>query len=150
MSVHLGTGTLIQNNSGEILLIQEGKEHVRGKWNLPSGGFAKEDEQIEETIREAAIRETREETGLEVELEGLVGIYTREAERTDKKNTNIVFEASKIGGDLEPSKEEEVLDAQYFSYEEIKGLDLRFDLSKIIQDFKSKDSSNTPVRPLDF
>jgi len=150
MSVHLGAGTLIQNESGEILLIQEGKEHVKGKWNLPSGGFSKEDEKKEETIGEAAIRETREETGLKVELEGLIGIYTRDAERTDKKNTNVIFEASKVGGDLSPNMEEEVLDAQYFSLEEIKELELRFDIVKIIEDFIEKGSFDTPVRPLEF
>lgn len=150
MSVHLGTGTLIEDDSGEILLIQEGKEHVKGKWNLPSGGFAKEDEEIEETIEEAAIRETREETGLKVKLEGLVGIYTRDAQRTDKKNTNVIFKASKVGGDLDPNKEEEIIDARYFSYDEIENLDTRFDLDTILNDFKQKGSQNTPVRPLDF
>ncbi len=150
MSVHLGTGTLIQNDSGEILLIQEGKEHVRGKWNLPSGGFAKDDEEIEETVKEAAVRETKEETGLEVEIEGLIGIYTREAKRTDKKNTNIIFKASRVGGDLDPDKEEEIIDARYFSYEEIENLDTRFDLDTILDDFKRKGSQNTPVRPLNF
>jgi 8-oxo-dGTP diphosphatase len=150
MSVHLGTGTLIQNDSGEILLVQEGKEHVKGKWNLPSGGFAKEDEEIEETIKEAAVRETREETGLKVKLEGLIGIYTRDAERTDKKNTNVIFKAYKVGGDLDPNKEEEIIDARYFSYEEIENLDTRFDLATILDDFKQKGSQNTPVRPLDF
>ena len=150
MSVHLGTGTLLQNDSGEILLIQEGKEHVKGKWNLPAGGFAKEDEEIEETIKEAAVRETKEETGLEVELKGLIGIYTREAERTDKKNTNLIFKASKVRGDLDPNKEEEIIDARYFSYEEIENLDTRFDLDTILDDFKQKGSQNTPVRPLNF
>lgn len=150
MSVHLGAGTLIQNESGEILLIQEGKEHVRGKWNLPSGGYSKEDEEHKETIREAAIRETKEETGLEVELKGLIGIYTRDAERSNKKNANIIFEASKVGGTLDPNVDEEIIDAKYFSIEEISDLETRFDLETILQDFREKGSQNTPVRPLDY
>lgn len=150
MSVHLGAGTLIQNDSGEILLIQEGKEHVRGKWNLPSGGYAKEDEDHDETIKEAAIRETREETGLEVKLEGLIGIYTREAERTDAKNTLVMFEASKVGGHLKPNEEEEVLDAKFFSLEEIEELDTRFDIDTILTDYRTKGIHNTPVKPLGY
>lgn len=150
MSVHLGAGTLIQNESDEILLVKEGKEHVRGKWNLPSGGFAKEDEDHNETIKEAAIRETREETGLEVKLKGLIGIYTRDAERTNAKNTLIMFEASRVGGTLDPNVDEEIIDAKYFSIEEISDLETRFDLETILQDFRKKGSQDTPLRPLDF
>ncbi len=150
MSVHLGAGTVIQKDSGDILLIQEGKEHVRGKWNLPSGGYSKEDEDHEETIKEAAIRETREETGLEVELEGLIGIYTRDAHRTDMKNTLVLFEAKKTGGILDPNVDEEIIDAKYFSIDEISELETRFDLKTILQDFREKRSYDTPVRPLEY
>lgn len=150
MSVHLGAGTLIQRESGEILLVQEGKEHVRGKWNIPSGGFAKEDEDVEETIREAAVRETFEETGLKVELSGLVGIYTRDAERTNMKNTLIVFEAENIRGELDPNMDEEIINTEFFPIEEIKDLETRFDLDTIIEDFKKKGSQDIPVKPLEF
>lgn len=150
MSVHLGAGTLIQNDSGEILLVKEGKEHVRGKWNLPSGGFSKEDEEVDETIREAAVRETYEETGLEVKLQGLIGLYTREADRTDMKNILVMFEASKVGGELDPNMDEEILDAKYFTVEEVRALELRFDLETIIDDFMREGSKNTPVRPLEY
>lgn len=150
MSVHLGVGTLIQNPQGEYLLIQEAKQHVKGKWNLPSGGYSKEGEQIEETIREAAIRETREETGLEVDIEGLIGIYVRDAERTDKKNVNIFFEASKTGGNLGNVKQGEILDAKYFKKSEVRQLELRFDILKIINDFEEQGSQKTNVKNLDF
>ena len=150
MSVNLGSGTLIQNNSGEILLVQEGKEHVKGEWNLPSGGYAKDDEDVEETIREAAVRETLEETGLEVTIEGLIGVYTRDAQRSDKKNTLVIFEGKRNEGKLEPNMEEEILDAKYFSPDEINNLELRFDIMKIINDFQKKGSSDTPVKPLDY
>ena len=80
--VHLGAGTIVQDESGKILLVQEGKEHVKGQWNIPSGGY-----DGNETIEEAAKRETREETGLEVELEGVIGVYTRDAGRTPDVKT---------------------------------------------------------------
>ena len=144
--VHLGAGTIIQNQSGEILLVQEGKEHVKRKWNIPSGGY-----DGDETIEEAAKRETCEETGLEVELEGVIGIYTRDAERTpDVKNVMIVFEATKTGGSLKSGYQDEILDVKYFSPEEINELELRFNFQKILQDFQEKSSEKIPLHHYDI
>ena len=150
MSVHLGTGCLITNSNEEYLLVQEAKEHAKGKWNLPSGGYSREDEQHEETIRESAVRETLEESGLKTEIEGLIGIYTRDAQRTNKKNVNIIFEASKIGGKLGNFKQDEIMDARFFSKSEIKNLELRFDIIKIIEDFETEGSQKTNIKQLKF
>lgn len=51
-----------------VLMIQRTDN---GRWALPGGG-----QELGESVREAAIRETREETGLEVEITGVVGIYS--------------------------------------------------------------------------
>ena len=127
--VYFGAGAIIQNKSGEILLIQEGKEHVKGQWNIPSGGYEKG-----ETIEETARREIREETGLEIELEGIIGLHTRDAQRNpDTKYVMAVFEASKTGGDSKSGYQDEILDAKYFRPEEIQNLNLRFELEPIIQ-----------------
>lgn len=143
--VHLGAGTIIQDESGRILLVQEGKEHVKGQWNIPSGGY-----DGDETIQEAAKRETREETGLEVELEGVIGIYTRDAERTpDVKNVMIVFEATKTGGNLRSGYQDEILDAKYFKPEEIKDLELRFNFQNVIEDFQDRGSKELPLHHYD-
>ncbi|MHC3437418.1 NUDIX hydrolase [Natrialbaceae archaeon A-gly3] len=53
-----------------ILLVKEGKEEVRGTWNLP-GGRVEEDEDPTDT----AVREVKEEVGVDVDLVGLVGVY---------------------------------------------------------------------------
>jgi 8-oxo-dGTP diphosphatase len=144
--VHLGAGAIIKDESGEILLVQEGKEHVKGQWNIPSGGY-----DGDETIEEAAKREAREETGLEVELEGVIGIYTRDAERKpDVKNVMIVFEATKTGGVLKSGYQDEILGVKYFSGEEIKDLELRFNIQKILRDFKQKGSKELPLRHYDL
>lgn len=144
--VHLGAGTVVKDESGKILLVQEGKEHVKGKWNLPSGGY-----DGDETIREAARRETREETGLEVELEGVIGLYTRNAERTsDIKNVMIVFEATKTGGSLKSGYKEEILDTRYFEPDEIKELDLRFDFKRVIHDLQKNGSKDIPLHHYDL
>jgi ADP-ribose pyrophosphatase YjhB (NUDIX family) len=62
-------GVLIERD-GRVLLVQRRNEPGRGRWCLP-GGFEDADEPPQQTAR----REAYEETGLEVTLEGVLGIY---------------------------------------------------------------------------
>jgi len=66
----VAAGALIEHE-GRVVLVRRGIEPHFGSWTLPAG-FAEYDETIEET----AIRECREETGLEVELDDLLGVYS--------------------------------------------------------------------------
>lgn len=63
-SVNVG----VINDDGEVLLI---RRTDNDNWALPGGAM-----DIGETIADAGVRETREETGIECEIEGLVGVYT--------------------------------------------------------------------------
>ncbi len=63
---------LIPNERGEILLIRRNNEPHKGQWAIP-GGFIKVHR---ETVEECAIREAREETGLTVEIDRLIGVYS--------------------------------------------------------------------------
>ena len=54
---------------GKVLLAQRGKEPLRGVWSLPGGGVEPGEE-----IRRAALRELREETGIEAQLAGIVDV----------------------------------------------------------------------------
>ncbi len=51
-----------------VLMIQRSDN---GRWALPGGG-----QELGESVRDAAIRETREETGLDIEITGVTGIYS--------------------------------------------------------------------------
>jgi 8-oxo-dGTP diphosphatase len=51
----------------KILLVQRAIEPKKGDWSLPAGFV-----EIDETVRECAIRETKEETGFDIELDGIV------------------------------------------------------------------------------
>jgi ADP-ribose pyrophosphatase YjhB (NUDIX family) len=58
----------VRDDAGRILLIHK---NDNGYWALPGGGM-----DLGESIRETAVREAREETALDVELGGLVGVFT--------------------------------------------------------------------------
>ncbi len=82
--------------AGEIVLIRRGIEPGRGSWAQP-GGFL----EIDETVHQAAIRETWEETGLLVEPSEIIGLYTR----LEASVVTIAFEARIVGGTAGPTVE---------------------------------------------
>lgn len=75
--------------AGEIVLLRRGIEPGLGSWAQP-GGFL----EVDETVTEAAIRETHEETGLHVEIGEIVGLYSR----LEAAIVVIAFEARVVGG----------------------------------------------------
>jgi ADP-ribose pyrophosphatase YjhB (NUDIX family) len=88
--------TLPVNEAGDVVLIRRGIEPGAGLWAQP-GGFL----EVDETVHQAAIRETWEETGLLVEPGDLVGLYTR----LEAAVVTIVFEARIVGGTAAPTPE---------------------------------------------
>lgn len=83
-------------DAGEIVLIRRGIEPGMGAWAQP-GGFL----EVDETVHEAAIRETREETGLLIEPGEIIGLYTR----LEASVVTIAFEARIVGGTAGPTPE---------------------------------------------
>lgn len=67
----LGVGALIIE-SGRILLVERGNAPLEGYWSLPGGGV-----ETGERLEEAMRREIREETGLEVEVMGVLEVFER-------------------------------------------------------------------------
>jgi ADP-ribose pyrophosphatase YjhB (NUDIX family) len=59
---------VLVNDADEILLIRRSDN---GNWAVPGGGI-----DLGESVRQAAVREAREETGIECEITGIVGIYS--------------------------------------------------------------------------
>jgi ADP-ribose pyrophosphatase YjhB (NUDIX family) len=83
-------------DSGEIVLLRRGTEPGLGSWAQP-GGFL----EVDETVTEAAIRETFEETGLLVEPGEIIGLYAR----LEAAVIVLAFEARIVGGAARPSAE---------------------------------------------
>jgi mutator protein MutT len=67
----IGVGAVLVHQ-GRVLLIRRGTEPMKGRWSIP-GGLV----ELGETLHQAVIRETREETGLEVEPLALIEVLDR-------------------------------------------------------------------------
>jgi ADP-ribose pyrophosphatase YjhB (NUDIX family) len=87
-------GVVVVDDGGRLLWVQRKFDPRKGLWTLPAG-FVEFDEHVEE----CAVRETKEETGLEVELTGLFNAYMA----MDDPRTPVVlllYRARVTGGEL--------------------------------------------------
>jgi ADP-ribose pyrophosphatase YjhB (NUDIX family) len=96
--------TLPVNPAGDLVLLRRGIEPGRGWWAQP-GGFL----EVDETVTEAAVRETLEETGILVEPGAIVGLYSR----LEAAVVVVAFEAVMIGGEAQTTPE--ALEVQAFA-----------------------------------
>lgn len=112
---------IVENGNGEILMVQEAKDHVHKKWDFPGGGF-----EDGESVIECTEREVLEETGYKVEIEELVGIYKEKPLKDHPETIVFVFTAN-INEDIARKEEleDDVLDVKSLRPEEIHELDLR-------------------------
>jgi ADP-ribose pyrophosphatase YjhB (NUDIX family) len=104
----LVVSTIPVTDDGRIVLLRRGIEPGKGLWAQP-GGFL----EVDETVTEAAIRETFEETGLVVKPGEIVGLYTR----LEAAVVVLVFEATVAGGEFRTNPE--ALEIQAYTPESI-------------------------------
>lgn len=103
-------GGIIEKNS-KYLLVQEAQEKAYKKWNFPAGHL-----DFNESLKQGAIREIKEETGCDVELDGVCYIANKVLE--DDLFVMIAFSAKLINENIKFDKEE-ILDVKWFDYDEI-------------------------------
>lgn len=109
-------------HEGKILLTRREDFEV---WCLPSGGVEEG-----ESLAEAAVREAREETGIEVELTRLVGVYSRLG--GDPSVHAVLYAGRPVGGEL-TTQPGETIDVAYFPFGQLPD-DLSFGQYRRIQD----------------
>ena len=120
---------------GRIVLIERLHEPIG--WALP-GGFV----DYGETVEHAAIREVHEETGLDVELDGLLGVYSDPKRDPRQHNLSVVFVGTAVG---EPKGGDDAGRAELFSLTELP--ELVFDHAQILDDYKTWVKTGRPPKP---
>jgi 8-oxo-dGTP diphosphatase len=114
----LVAGTVFMLDGG-IVLLKRGVEPALGKWVFP-GGYVDRGE----SVPEAAVRETREESQLDVRLGPLLNVYSYPR----SAHVIVVYAAEVIGGELTAA--DESIEARIFSPNELPWHDLAFDSTK--------------------
>jgi len=127
---------LVINEHKEILMV---KEKIDGKWTIP-GGWA----DIGFTASEVAIKEVKEETGLEIEVNRLLAIYDKKCHPHPPQPHyvyKIVFLGTILGGEL--SKAHDILDVGYFAIDQLPELSedriLESQIKELVELSKSDD-----------
>jgi 8-oxo-dGTP pyrophosphatase MutT (NUDIX family) len=97
-SLVVAASAVVEDEGGRILLQ---RRTDNGLWSLPGGGM-----EMGDSLPGAAVREVQEETGLEVEITGLVGTYTDPrhviaySDGEVRRQFNVCFTARVVGGQL--------------------------------------------------
>ncbi|SCK32577.1 ADP-ribose pyrophosphatase YjhB, NUDIX family [Streptomyces sp. WMMB 714] len=106
-SLVVAASAVVTDEEGRILLQRRTDNDL---WALPGGGM-----EMTDSLPGAAVRETKEETGLDVEITGLVGTYTDPrhviaySDGEVRRQFNVCFTARVVGGELSISDESEEL-----------------------------------------
>lgn len=111
---------IVQDDEGRVLMIHKTDND---KWALPGGGH-----EPGESITQTVVREVKEETGYDVEVETLTGIYTNPKhvmaydDGEVRQQFSIAFRTRLIGGDRRTSSESS--EVEWLTPEQIEQLDL--------------------------
>jgi len=130
-SLVVGGSAVVVDGKGRILLQRRSDS---GNWALPGGAM-----DIGETFAESVIREVKEETGFDVRVERIVGIYSDPGhvfaydDGEVRQEFNICLAATIVGGELAVSSES--TDVRFFPLDEVQGLTMHESIRKRIEDY---------------
>ena len=124
----VGVGAIIIEGD-RVLLVKRAHPPIQGQWSIPGGVL-----EVGEMVREAAVREAREETGLVVEPGELLGVYDRilrdPEERVQYHYVLIDFLCRPVGGELLAASD--AAEVRWFKREELLPLQLAEDTLEVI------------------
>ncbi|OCA87596.1 NUDIX hydrolase [Bacillus sp. FJAT-27225] len=111
--VWLAAAGLVVSKEGKWLVVKKSYGGLKGKWSIPAG-FVDEGE----TADEAAVREVKEETGLDCEVIGLIGLRTGVIKEVTSDNL-LLFLLKAKGEGMISLQEKEIVEAAYLSPAEL-------------------------------
>jgi 8-oxo-dGTP diphosphatase len=130
----VGVGTIVVEDDSthgtRVVLVKRAHPPIQGQWSIPGGVL-----EVGELVREAAIREAREETGLIVEPGELLGVFDRVLRDADGRvqyhYVLIDFLCRRVGGELRADGDAD--EARWFAREELPALKLAEDTQEVIR-----------------
>jgi 8-oxo-dGTP diphosphatase len=125
----VGVGAVIIENA-RVLLVKRAHPPLEAQWSIPGGVL-----EVGEMVREAAIREVREETGLIVEAGDLLGVYDRVLRNAEQRvqyhYVLIDFLCRPAGGELQAA--DDATEVRWYTCEELPVLRLAEDTLDVIR-----------------
>jgi 8-oxo-dGTP diphosphatase len=130
----IGVGAIIIERE-RVVLVKRAHPPLQAQWSIPGGVL-----EIGELVRDAAVREAREETGLTVEPVELLGVYDRvlrnPEQRVQYHYVLIDFLCRRVAGNLAAASD--AAEVRWFTREKLPGLNLAEDTLDVIQKGFSK------------
>jgi ADP-ribose pyrophosphatase YjhB (NUDIX family) len=125
----VGVGAIIIEDA-RLVLVKRAHPPLQAEWSIPGGVL-----EVGELMRQAAVREAREETGLTVEPGELLGVYDRIVRDADERvqyhYVLIDFLCRRVAGDLAAASD--AAEVRWFGQEELAALNLAEDTLDVIQ-----------------
>lgn len=125
----VGVGAVVIE-ADRVILVKRANPPLKGEWSIPGGVL-----EVGEMLRDTAMREAREETGLLVEPSSLLGVYDRVLRDTDGRPLYhyvlIDFFCRKLSGEARAGGD--AAEVHWFSEAEIAGLNLAPDTEEVVK-----------------
>ncbi|NHM32806.1 NUDIX domain-containing protein [Neobacillus terrae] len=111
--VWLAAAGLVKSEDGRWLVVKKKYGGLKGSWSLPAGFV-----EAGETADEAAVREVKEETGINCRVKGLIGLRTGVIKGQISDNM-LVFHLERLDDEELKHQETELFEAKFISTEEL-------------------------------
>jgi 8-oxo-dGTP diphosphatase len=125
----VGVGAIIIEDK-RVVLVKRAHPPLQAQWSIPGGVL-----EVGELVRDAAIREAREETGLIVAPADLLGVYDRILRDPDQRvqyhYVLIDFLCRRVAGDVQAASDAAAV--RWFTREELPALHLAEDTKDVIE-----------------